>query len=487
MVQANLQLLRIALCLLWAIALVSAGVQVAGLNKIAVAPPIELHWRILAQAILFLPIFGLILRDKASSFVVKASDVFLAVSAIAYAHFPSPFFDYIWDVCLIETTYVFLLSKAFLFYPNGQRWQMWPLRLLLFKLMLSMGVIKFFFGMPEWRDGTALQFFWANQPMPGALAWYAEKLPLALQKAMAFYVFLVELPGPFLIFCGKKARWIFFWLNLCLQLGIFVSGNYGIFNLLTSALGLCLFDAPPSAEKPPVFNSPLQHRLQRLTTVWAALLLVGWSICGAWHQYAVFFVSTRTLPETSWIFLNNEEQKNLVPPLRKLLRIYAAAKVENPYALFGHIAKYRMEIEVWGSHDRMSWKKYRFRVKPDEPDRAPIWYAPHHWRLDHQLYYESSRIRAPEIAQRYSFFLGTPWMKNFLRLLFTNDPDVTRLLRENPFGEKAPRYLQLRYTYYSFTDYAERHKTGHYWKTDTPHPGQFFEKAFRQEEIPLLP
>lgn len=480
----DLPLLRIALCLIWAIVIASAGVQAWGLNTIAVAAPVTLHWRLLAQALLFLPVLWLIFRETHSSLFVKMVDFFLAGCAIAYAHFPSPFFDYIWDVFLIETTYAFLLSRIFLLRPEWQRWQVWPLRLLLFKLMFSMGVIKFWGGMPEWRDGTAQTFFWANQPMPAFLAWHAAQLPLALQKAMAFYVFLVEIPGPFLVFGGKKARLFYFWLNFFLQIGILVSGNYGIFNLLTIALGFSLWDFPRDGKAQPVLSAALPARLFR---IWAVMAFAGWLICSIWYQYAVFSVSTRTLPETSWIFLQNEEQQNLFTPLKKLLQVYAAAKTANPYALFGHIAKYRMEIELWGSHDRISWRKYRFKVKPDELDRAPIWYAPHHWRLDHQLYYEASRIRAPEIASRYSFFLGTHWMKNFLRGIFANDVNVTGLLRENPFSDKAPRYLQLRYAYYSFTTEAERKSTGNYWKTDTPHPGQFFDEPFRIEELDRLP
>ena len=483
------RLLRIGLVVIWLIALASAAPQLAGLAKVAVAPPVVSSWRGLAQAVLFFPLLILLSVAWEQSKATRITDALLLMAAIAYAYFPAPFFDYIWDVFLIETTFVFLLSQVLQQNPRTKRWALWPLRLLLFRLMFSMGVIKFFGGMPEWRDGTAMVYFWANQPMPGYLAWHAAQLPLAWQQAMGFFVFLAETPGPLLIFCGRRARVVFFLLNLILQLGIFVSGNYGFFNLLTIVLCISLFEereAQNALSSSANFRMPLQRGRTlalRVAQNFLFVVLFGWLICSAYYQYAVFRTDTQHLPETSWVFLQNREQREMPAPLMRLLQSYAAAKIANPYALFGHIAKYRMEIEIWGSHDAASWKKYRFRVKPDEITRAPIWYAPHHWRLDHQFYYESFRLRAPQIAAQYSFFLGSRWLPNFARALFQNDAGVLSLLRQNPFAEKPSRYLRFAYLYYAFTNKTEHKATAAYWKTEPPHPGQFFDQPFTAEEL----
>jgi hypothetical protein len=472
---------RISLLIVWLIALLSALPQLPGLSVIAVPAAIGVPYRLLAQFVLFAPL--VVMRWKAEQGRARLIDALLALFALVFAHFPAPFFDYIWDVCLIETTYVFLLSEA-LRQTRLRRFSVWPLRLLLFRLMFSMGVFKFLYGMPEWRDGTALQFFWPNQPMPAYLAWHAAQLPKVWQQAMAAYVFLAEIPGPFLIFCGVRARRIYFWITLLLQLGIFVTGNYGIFNLLTAVLSLSLLESKEPEGQPSLAPAGAQSRVISYATV---LLLFSWLFAGVWYQVAVFYPGMRHLPETSWVFLQNPEQRQLPSPLLRLLQLGAAAKISNPYALFGHIPKYRMEIEVWGSLDKIEWKKYRFRIKPDETARAPLWYAPHHWRLDHQFYYEAFRIRAPELSARYSFFLGSRWMPNFLRALFAGDQRVLSLLRENPFPASAPRYLQLRYTYYAFTDYARWRATGNYWQIDKPHAGQFFDGIITPQTLDQLP
>jgi hypothetical protein len=64
---------------------------------------------------------------------------------------------------------------------------------------------------------------------------------------------------------------------------------------------------------------------------------------------------------------------------------------------------------------------------------------------------------------------------------------VLSLLRENPFPASAPRYLQLRYTYYAFTDYARWRATGDYWHIVKPHAGQFFDSILTPQTLDQLP
>lgn|GEM_PF-3117428 len=477
-----------------AIALFSALPQYGGLRAIApAAHPVETGFRILAQSLLLLPLLPLLFLRNAhftsGRFSVLAIHVLLWLTLACYAHFPSPFFDYVWDVFLIESIFVYLLSRAFLLDARTARFSAWPLRLLLFKLMLCMGVVKFLHGMPEWRSGLALKFFWANQPMPAFAAWYAAGLPAWIQKTMVAFVFLVEIPGPFLIFFGRRARLIFFFLNLLLQLGIFVSGNYGFFNILTVVVGFALLDPTPPAAPSPLKTTPGRIRAIAQRTVFYAngVILAGWLLTSAWYIYRAIAPGENYLHETSWVFLRNREQAEIPQPMRALLQTYAAAKVSNPYALFGMIPKYRLEIGLEGSADGAEWKKYRFRVRPDALDQSPIWYAPHHWRLDHQMYYESFRIREPRLHAKYSFFLGVRFIAGFIRELSLANEKVTQLFAENPFPSAPPKLFRFNYRYYLFTDADEREKTGHYWKTDTPHAGQFFEKSFDKASAVNLP
>jgi Lipase maturation factor len=51
--------------------------------------------------------------------------------------------------------------------------------------MLQSGPVKLFSGDASWRNLTALNFHFETQPLPTALAWYAEKLPEAMLQAAA--------------------------------------------------------------------------------------------------------------------------------------------------------------------------------------------------------------------------------------------------------------------------------------------------------------
>lgn len=471
---------RLGLVAVAAWAVLSAWPQIAGLA--AIVPdhhPIPLKFRVLSQVFLLLPLILFYARLRLSLF--KRITAFLLIGFIAiYPHFPSPFFDYVWDVFLVESIFVYLLSAALIATPRLAPYAVWPSRLLLFKLMFCMGVVKFIHGMPEWRDGTALRYFWANQPMPGFIAWHASTLPDFMQRAMCAFVFLVEMPGPFLIFAGPRARKIYFWLNLFLQAGIFVSGNYSFFNILTIIVSFSLLERQPASE---MNQTSVFFNLARNSVL---VVFAGWLLCSAWYVQRTLFPRDGYLHETSWIFLKNEPQREVSPPARWLLQVYAAGKTSNPYALFGMISKYRLEIALEGSRDGREWQKFSFKVRPEALNRPPLWYAPHHWRLDHQMYYESFRIRDPALHSRHSYFLGVRWFPNFAAELLTADSRVLSLLAGNPFNG-PPAFLRLRYAYYGFTNPAEQRASGNYWKTESPHPGQFFEGVITKESLARLP
>lgn len=470
--------------LLWAWA--SAITQVSGLRKIAVAPPVSDVFRSLSILFLLTPIAFLLLINRRSSPDSRTHLVLwliMAPLAVSYAFLPAPFFDYVWDVMLLECFFVTSCSLVLLTEASVAKFATWPLRLLLFKLMFSMGVIKLVYGMTEWKTGGAMQFFWQNQPMPGLVSWYANALPGWLQKTFSWYTLFVEVPATVLIFAGPRSRKVFFWLNLLLQLGIFFSGNYAFFNLLTILLSWSLWQVRTGN----VTRENTGGFFRQAARICFGIILAGWLCSSSWNIYKVLHFERGYLPEYSWVFLKNDTQLAIPSPLRDLLSVYAAPKFSAPYGLFAHIPRYRMEISIEGSYDQKAWRVYPFRVKPKECERAPTWYAPHHWRLDHQMYYESFRIRDPGLHARMSHFLGARWMPGLLTALSRADADVLQLLSENPFPDRPPHFFRLRYQYYLFTSMEEKRLTGLYWKTESTHAGQFFEETLSSMDFEKLP
>jgi hypothetical protein len=50
--------------------------------------------------------------------------------------------------------------------------------------------------------------------------------------------------------------------------------------------------------------------------------------------------------------------------------------------------------------------------------------------------------------------------------LLQGSPEVTSLLRTNPFAGSRPRYIRATVYEYTFTDVEERRRTGQWWKRE---------------------
>jgi len=90
------------------------------------------------------------------------------------------------------------------------------------------------------------QGFLINQPIPTVLGWGMHHLPLPVHIASYLFLFLVEIPGPFLYFFCGWPRLLGAALVVMLQVGINLTGTFGYFNALTSVLSLVLLDVNSS-------------------------------------------------------------------------------------------------------------------------------------------------------------------------------------------------------------------------------------------------
>lgn len=169
--------------------------------------------------------------------------IYLSLSSICV-----PFLNFQWDALLLETGFlaIFLAPLQLVERPTGQpgpsRLVRWLLRWLLFRLMFESGWVKLASGDESWRGLTALRMHYETQPLPTWIGWYAHQLPGKVQSVCAFLMFVIELAGPFLIFCGRKPRLLAAWIFALFQGAILLTGNYTFFNWLTLLLCLSLLD-----------------------------------------------------------------------------------------------------------------------------------------------------------------------------------------------------------------------------------------------------
>lgn len=358
------------------------------------------------------------------------------------------FLGFQWDSLLLEAGFLALFLAPLRLWPwrspipPPSRLAVWLLRLLLFKLMLSSGCVKLSSGDPTWRQLTALSFHYQTQPLPTWLAWYANQWPLWFHQACCGFMFTVELIVPFLIFAPRRLRFLGGFLFISLQILILVTGNYAFFNLLTLALCLVLFDDSAlrallpaalarrleDADEPP--TRPRWHRAASWT---AAVLVVPLTLA----QVNLSMGTPLTVPRAlelvdAWLL-----------PLRTI----------NGYGLFAVMTTERKEIVVEGSEDGVTWLPYQFKYKPGDLNQRPTFVAPHQPRLDWQMWFAA---------------LGGPrdhrWFVALCIRLLQGKPKVLALLQKNPFPEHPPKFLRAELYEFDFTESAERHETGAWWR-----------------------
>lgn len=370
------------------------------------------------------------------------------------------FFNFQWDVLLLETGFLSILFAPWQLWPR--QLLLWPrsppegtastvsavglflLKLLLFKLMLMSGVVKLTSGDDSWWNLTALDYHYWSQPLPTVFAWWADKSPEWFKHFSVAFCLVVEIIVPFFIWAPGRLRLIAAGLLIFLQLAIAITGNYCFFNLLTIALCLLLIDDSVVGTN---------HQIVREKNVAA---LGDRALLQRLCVYTGIIVIIVTLPINAWLIFS--ACKPLSRPPRALANLYErlqAFRIVSGYGLFRVMTKDRGEIILEGSSDGIDWVPYEFKWKPGDVKRAPGWCAPHQPRLDWQMWFGA---------------LGTPrenpWFIALIYRLLHGSHEVNDLFANNPFPDKRPRYVRAMFYRYRFTTLDELRLTGAWWKRE---------------------
>jgi len=276
-----------------------------------------------------------------------------------------------------------------------------------FRIYFESGLVKILSGEPQWRDLTAMDKYYENGPLPTWLGWYVQQWPHSFHAFSAATTLIVELFVVWLLFFGRRARWIAFAITTPLQIGIILTANYAFLNYLVLALGFLLLDQP--APRPaPSHPRPL---------VPALILLIH-------------FLTTTTM-----FFL----------PAFPTARLFAPSRIVNSFGLFAVMTRGRYEIEFQGTTDGRTWIAYPFNYKPQDPMKRPGIFAPYQPRLDWNLWFASL---APWEENR--------WVLNVEARLMESSPPVLRLFAGDPFENKRPIAVRSVLWQYWFTRQGER-------------------------------
>lgn len=335
------------------------------------------------------------------------------------------FMGFQWDSLLLEAN-----LHGFAIAPPGWRpglgreptpLSVATMRAMVARLYFESGWAKVRGGDRTWRTFTSLAYYYETAPLPTKPGWYAHHLPIRFQQLSTAGALALEIVPPLFSFGPRRARLAAFGLVTLLQAAIALTGNYGFFNLLSAVLGLWLLDDEALG-----FRSRVRPRRVGFEDLLCVPLLV--------------FTAAELLSRT---------QRGAL--LRRIARFGMRHRLVSPYGLFTAMTTARPEIVIEGSNDGREWRPYRFRFKPDDPQKPPRFNAPHQPRLDWQMWF-AALTYPPR------------WFRGFLGRLLEGSPEVLELLDENPFPDRPPRYVRARLYDYRMTSLDEHRESGRWWR-----------------------
>ena len=334
-----------------------------------------------------------------------------------------------WETLLCEVGFLAI------FVGNAQVAPAWPLMILLlwilFRVEFGAGLIKMR-GDPCWRDLTCLYYHHETQPMPNPLSWWFHHLPKPLHRIEVLGNHFAQLAVPLLLFLPQPVASFGALIVLATQGWLVLSGNFAFLNVLTMLLAIAAFD---------------DAALSRVIP-----LSAGAADLPLWYGGLVLAVTGLVLVRSY------QPARNLLSRRQLMNYSFDPLHLVNTYGAFGSITKERYEVVVEGTEDPVltgatEWREYAFEGKPGDVMRLPPQFAPYHLRLDWLMWFAA--MSSPMYQE---------WFYPLLEKLLEAEPAVLRLLREDPFEGRRPRFVRARLFLYRFTTPSERRETGAWWR-----------------------
>jgi len=352
----------------------------------------------------------------------------------SFVHVGQTFYGYGWDILLLETGFLAIfLAPAWRPGPRSSAVPplpvIWLFRWLLFRLMLGAGLIKLR-GDRCWTDLTCLVYHYETQPNPHPLSWLLHQAPPWFHAGGVLLNHALELLAPFGLFGPRRVRHVAGAATAAFQVMLILSGNLSFLNWLTLVLACSCFDdrllarvLPPTLVRGLVTSEPLPLSRPRQAVTLGLCALVG--------------------------LLSINPIANLLSARQRMNSGFDPLELVNTYGAFGSVSRVRHEVVLEGARAprpgaEPEWLEYEFPCKPGDPERAPCWVTPYHYRLDWQMWFAGLSRAEHE-----------PWIVHLVYKLLQGEPGVLGLLRQNPFPDAPPALVRASLYRYAFTGFGE--------------------------------
>jgi hypothetical protein len=375
---------------------------------------------------------------------------------------------YPWDRLLLEAGFLAVLLPALRPLPELSAVDAplpllaFAFHLLLVRVMVGFGKYKFI-GHTR-RDDLYTREFLVNMTPPTRLGWYAHHLPAPFHRLGVYAMAVAELLLPPLALIPGPVRLVPFASTTALMAAIWLTGNYGYFNLIVLVLCVPLLD---------LGTSLLQLRPEQLvgsvgafaTHIALLVLLVGALLHFPFNSWC----AATWLHWPALLGVRNRALRGLLAFYRGLLPF----GLVHPYGVFpaNSVPALRFVPVLEGSLDGLEWREYGYRFWPSTEASRPPRIAPVHPRLDHLLLYEGLGISAASGFLSSSIGVGLPygfsggsWLARVMRGLTQADSPILSLLGRDPFEGTPPRLVRTSLYVLEPLSPAEHRATGLWWR-----------------------
>jgi len=351
------------------------------------------------------------------------------------------------------------------------------MRWLVFRIMFEDGLIKFIAGDPHWRNFTAMDIMYETAPFPTILGFLDHQMPHVYHVFEYGFTFVAEFAAPLLaVFAGRRGRWFAFWVWLAFQAGIELTCNFGWLNVASIAMGVLLLDDQmlqgfaaalrrragrrvPATPKVDAASPPRSSSVRGRQA--ASVFLKTWSLRAAFALYfyltLVYFLTfvriVRGLPL--------DGVPSVISGPRDLFWNFHSA---NEYKLYARFDPVRYGVEFSGSNDAgRTWRPYEYRYICQRVDQICPFIAPWFPRFEATL--EGTDTGTGK----------APLFQAVAAQLLARNPEVIGLFPVDPFPDRPPTLMRMRYYQLSFTDFAAWRRNGHFWR-----------KEYKGDYLPML-
>ena len=409
-------------------------------------------------------VLGLGLGGAALLVAGVARPVGVAVAYVCYltmVHAGGVFFQFQWDNLIAET----LVLCALL--PWNRTHAPHPLvalafRALLFKLYFESGVVKWAWGDASWGAHVAMDHYYETAPLPLLAGFVLHQLPHALHVMEGWAALALECVLPWLFLAPARFRIFAVVPGLLLQVMIFATGSYGVFNLWTALLFVWL---PGEAHWDALWRWP-RWPWQTRTAPEEPLAPVP-APPSRWQRVLRWPAPTVAVLHMAWgavLFVGMMLPQHVPDAARQAEWVLMPYRPVNSYHLFANVTLQRPAVDIQYSNgpfdDEKAWHSLRFAHAPGAPDqRPPLLLAPHHPRVPFQMWFLALSGRP------------TPWFQRLQLGLCQPHSAVHGLFVDAPLHDAAPRALRVRMVDYHMASLSNAWSQGVYWTVEVKHTG----------------